>query len=771
MRTHRGSPAIPRRWAVAACLATACSLPSTASLAKDVKVVIGSGQSISLDQLTKEVLIARDRYANASGAERATLAKSLRQLVSRRQAILKATIAMDPAIVLRAALPEGAYDTMPPDVQPVLERSVSLEGVIEPLRASAPDAPKRFPYQLRDRRGRIWRLAPAGQTPGFAPGSTVKITGIQLGEMVVFRGENLTGASRSGFDTQPPRVVLDAPRQGETLRGTVTIRVSATDHEGVTQVRVTKDGTLIGTDETAPYEVSWDTRRDADGPHALIASASDPDLNLGTTPPVTVTVDNTPPRAHLIAPLPGTPVAGTVTLQAEAGDAIGIETVKFLVDGLAVGVAVSDPYVVSWDTTTVSNGTHAIEALAIDRAHNTTTAERVEVKVLNANHAPELIPIGSKTVPEGVTLAFTVSAVDRDGPKDPLAFQATNLPPWAHFDPTTRQVYGTPDFTEASQKRSTTVYEGVRFDVCDTQPLCDREEIAISVINVNRPPVMNPLGTHVVPEGKTLTITPIVTDPDGDPLTCQAFLLPPWMRFDAAACSAGGTPDFDLTSQDSPATLHQDVRFEVCDPEQQCAGQRTTIKVVNTNRRPLLDRIGDRSVDERKLLTFEVRARDPDHETVGIAASPLPDGATFTARGAGTGVLSWTPRADQAGSYAVTVVATDGSLEDAETIRVRVRETSLTIAGQILTDTGGRLAGATIELARAGERSRYVTTDAKGLYRASDLPPGTYILRPSIRSGNLPTSQILHFSPLSRQVELIDHDQRDVDFTALLKTR
>lgn len=151
---------------------------------------------------------------------------------------------------------------------------------------------------------------------------------------------------------------------------------------------------------------------------------------------------------------------------------------------------------------------------------------------------------------------------------------------------------------------------------------------------------MNPLGTQVVPEGKTLTIAPVVTDPDGDLLQCHAFMLPPWMSFNAATCSASGTPGFDLTSQSSSQKVYQDVRFEACDPEQQCVGQRTIIKVVNTNRRPLLDRIGDRSVDEQKLLTFEVRAVDPDHETLGLTASPLPDGATFTDRGNGTGVLS-----------------------------------------------------------------------------------------------------------------------------------
>jgi hypothetical protein len=289
-------------------------------------------------------------------------------------------------------------------------------------------------------------------------------------------------------------------------------------------------------------------------------------------------------------------------------------------------------------------------------------------------------------------------------------------------------------------------------------------------LHVSYLPIMNPLGAQTVSEGKPATLAPILSDRDGDALECTASNLPPWMRFEAATCSAGGTPGFELTSQAAPKKPYPDIRLQACDPEHVCIRATTTITVVNANRKPVLDRLGDRAVDERKTLAFEARASDPDQEAVTLAASPLPDGAAFTDGGNGRATFTWAPREDQAGSYAVTVAATDGSLEDAETVRLQVRETTLTISGKILTDTGSRLAGATIELSRAGEHAHQVATDARGLYRASNLPPGKYIIRPSARASNLPTFKVIHFSPLSRQVDLADRDQRDLDFTAHFKS-
>jgi hypothetical protein len=133
-------------------------------------------------------------------------------------------------------------------------------------------------------------------------------------------------------------------------------------------------------------------------------------------------------------------------------------------------------------------------------------------------------------------------------------------------------------------------------------------------------------------------------------------------------------------------------------------------------------------------------------------------------------MLTWTPRADQAGSYAMTIQASDGVSRDAETIQIRVRETHLTISGTLRTDVGTRLAGASVELSRSGIRAALVRSDEQGVYRAIDLPPGTYEIRPSAKISNLPTYQAIHFSPLSRRVELMDRDQLEMDFSSHLKT-
>jgi hypothetical protein len=50
-------------------------------------------------------------------------------------------------------------------------------------------------------------------------------------------------------------------------------------------------------------------------------------------------------------------------------------------------------------------------------------------------------------------------------------------------------------------------------------------------------------------------------------------------------------------------------------------------------------------------------------------------GASFSDRGDGSGVLSWRPGFDQAGSYAVTFTGTSaGRLETRQTIRIEVRD-------------------------------------------------------------------------------------------------
>jgi hypothetical protein len=97
----------------------------------------------------------------------------------------------------------------------------------------------------------------------------------------------------------------------------------------------------------------------------------------------------------------------------------------------------------------------------------------LELGFQNVNRSPVLNPIGDKTVNEGETLQFTVTASDPDG--DSLSYAASNLPTGATFDPATQTFTWTPNFAQAGN------YLGVHFEVWDGVGGIDSENIEITV--------------------------------------------------------------------------------------------------------------------------------------------------------------------------------------------------------------------------------------------------------------------------------------------------
>lgn len=94
-------------------------------------------------------------------------------------------------------------------------------------------------------------------------------------------------------------------------------------------------------------------------------------------------VDTTPPTVSLTAPAAGN-VSGTVSVSANAADDVAVSSVQFKLDGANLGSAdASSPYSYSWDSTTASNGTHTLTALATDSSGNATTSSSVTVTVNN----------------------------------------------------------------------------------------------------------------------------------------------------------------------------------------------------------------------------------------------------------------------------------------------------------------------------------------------------------------------------------------------------
>jgi Zn-dependent alcohol dehydrogenase len=150
----------------------------------------------------------------------------------------------------------------------------------------------------------------------------------------------------------------------------VSVSVSASDNVGVVNVELYKDGTLFATLTNSPYTFSWDTTRDQDGSHNLVAKAYDAASNVGTSNTVAVSVDNTQPNVTIISPLSGAKVKGSVTISVSASDASGIQRVEFYIDGKLKASDYTAPYTYRWNTKTVKAGTHTILVMAYDNAGN-----------------------------------------------------------------------------------------------------------------------------------------------------------------------------------------------------------------------------------------------------------------------------------------------------------------------------------------------------------------------------------------------------------------
>jgi hypothetical protein len=85
------------------------------------------------------------------------------------------------------------------------------------------------------------------------------------------------------------------------VSGLVTVSASASDAVGVTKVEFYLDGALQATDNGAPYEWSWNTTATSNGNHTLESKAYDAADNVGSSAPVTVTVNNAAATISLTA--------------------------------------------------------------------------------------------------------------------------------------------------------------------------------------------------------------------------------------------------------------------------------------------------------------------------------------------------------------------------------------------------------------------------------------------------------------------------------------
>ncbi|MFZ5981230.1 MAG: Ig-like domain-containing protein, partial [Candidatus Zixiibacteriota bacterium] len=374
------------------------------------------------------------------------------------------------------------------------------------------------------------------------------------------------------------------------------------------------------------------------------------------------------PAVDSIVPNHGSAVGGTaVSIYGSGFDMAGVNAVVGTVS--LTGITVVSPFRINGTTQagTVGAANVAVTNLASALAAPTL----VGAYTYDANTPPTLAAIGPRTVNEGETLAFTVTASDVDGGFPVLT--STALPGTASF---VDNGNGTANFNWATSFTDAGTYNVTFYATDNLDPLQVDSEIVVITVNEagNQPPVIAPINDTSVVEGGSLFLAVSATDADGEIPTLSASSLPTNATF---VDNLDGTGDFNF-NPDLTQSGTYNVVFKALDLALDVDSIVVQITVTETNQEPVLAAIGARVVDENTILNFTVTATDGDGTTPVLSTStPLPGTATFTDNLNGTGTFDWTPTFADQGAYDIMFYAQDGAVPgaiDSELVTITVND-------------------------------------------------------------------------------------------------
>src|SRR5256886_2740673 len=219
---------------------------------------------------------------------------------------------------------------------------------------------------------------------------TVKLDGASTGNLHLYQFEY------SGVDVASPLDTVGAAtgtgtnisagplttRYANDLIHAVTFTDTGTTMPGAGfQALATYSGNLVENETAGAAGTHGVTATNSGGANWFMHAIAFKAASTGGTP-----ADTTPPVVTVTAPANGATVSGTITLTATATDPdSAVSFVQFQVDGANVGAQLTTaPYSLSLNTTTLSNATHALTAVAQDPSGNVGTSGAVTITVSNA---------------------------------------------------------------------------------------------------------------------------------------------------------------------------------------------------------------------------------------------------------------------------------------------------------------------------------------------------------------------------------------------------
>jgi hypothetical protein len=190
-----------------------------------------------------------------------------------------------------------------------------------------------------------------------------------------------------------PTVALTSPASGASFArpANITVSATATDSDGtIDSVQFFQGTTLIGTDKTSPYGITWSNVQASS--YTLTAKAFDNNGVSTTSASRSITVTgNNPPTVSITSPANNTtfrtPV--NITITATAADLGGsVSRVSFYRGSTLISTDNTAPYSAVWNSVPV--GTYTLTARALDNQNVQTTSTAVTI-IVRANKSVEVV--------------------------------------------------------------------------------------------------------------------------------------------------------------------------------------------------------------------------------------------------------------------------------------------------------------------------------------------------------------------------------------------
>ena len=313
---------------------------------------------------------------------------------------------------------------------------------------------------------------------------------------------------------------------------------------------------------------------------------------------------------------------------------------------------------IEWTPVNAQVGEHNVRVIASDQ-HGAKGTQIFTVQVGDFNQPPEITSSPELMITETDYYQYSVLAFDPDL-DDQLTYSLIQSPEGMVIDSVTG------DISWQTEIGTVGVF-AVKVIVADTHGATDNQVFDISVVPLNRPPVITSTAPEIGKEEELYHYQVIVEDPDVDDIhTYTLEAKPEGMQIDAAAGLIQWTPAVGQAGTHTVNVIVTDLRGLT-------DAQEFEIAVAEKNYAPSITSSPITTGREEQQYTYSVQAQDQNaDEVLTYSLDEAPTGMTIDAT---TGLISWIPAVGQNGSHAVIVRVTDDeALFDTQPFEITVIE-------------------------------------------------------------------------------------------------